>query len=250
MDSLLGTDGQSDITDDIGKRVREVRAQVAAALERAGRAPSAVRLVAVTKSADEQVLAPLLRNGCSDFAENRWPDARAKLTYTREHLRESVCWHFIGRLQLNKVKYVVPNFDWVHSVDSLSLAAAISERACAQGREINALVQVNVSGEQSKAGFAPEDVRLFLRQARDLGGVKWRGLMTMAPHVEDMQETRPWFRTLHDILEETRQSLSWPDLQELSMGMSNDFPIAIEEGATMVRVGRRLVGERSQQQNL
>ncbi|WP_338000190.1 YggS family pyridoxal phosphate-dependent enzyme [Alicyclobacillus sp. ALC3] len=252
MNSSLGTGEprKSPLDVDITTRYLELRAEIAAAAERCGRTPESVRIVAVTKSADEQVLAPLLQNGCCDFAENRWQDARVKLDFANKHLPTSIRWHFIGRLQLNKVKYVVPNFSWVHSVDSLALAQAISGRAAAEGRVIKALVQVNVSGEATKTGFSPEEVEPFLRKVQGLPGVEWQGLMTMAPHAEDVEETRPWFRALRELSLEVRRSLSLQEFRDLSMGMSNDFAVAIEEGATLIRVGRRLVGERVQPQNL
>lgn len=227
----------------IAQRVREVRTQVAGAARRSGRDPQAVRIVAVTKSANTSVLLPLEDAGILDFAENRWQDAREKLLFAERHLDKPPVWHFIGRLQSNKVKYVVSRFAWIHSVDSRTLAQDISAKAEAHGLRVNTLVQVNVSGEASKAGLHPDEVAALLRATAKLPGIEWRGLMTMAPNATDMEEVRPVFAQLQDLLHDLQNSLGWASLQELSMGMSNDFPVAVEEGATMVRVGRRLVGE-------
>ncbi|WDM02786.1 YggS family pyridoxal phosphate-dependent enzyme [Alicyclobacillus cycloheptanicus] len=223
------------------EQVRQVRAAVDDACRRSGRSVSDVRIIAVTKSADESVLAPLADNGITDFAENRWPDARAKLEYTSQAFAAPPTWHFIGRLQLNKVKYVVPRFDWIHSIDSLELARAVSKRAVDLGRTLHCLIQVNVSGESTKAGVAPHALQSVLKDVAVLPGMVVSGLMTMAPQVDDPEQTRPVFRALRTLLVEARNTLSLASLRELSMGMSNDFPVAVEEGATMIRVGRRLV---------
>lgn len=245
---MAGSDGsdcaQSELAVTVAQRVAAVRDEVAAAAKRSGRSPDEVKLVAVTKSADGRVLGPLLGTGISDFAENRWQDARDKLDYAQDHLDAPVVWHFIGRLQRNKVKYIIPRFTWIHSIESESLAQAVAQRATAQGVVVNGLVQVNVSGEITKAGLAPEEVRSFLQRVRHLPGVAWRGLMTMAPETGDVEQARPFFRQLRVLQDELREELEWPALQELSMGMSNDFAVAVEEGATMIRVGRRIVGER------
>lgn len=231
---------------DVPRHIAEVRRAIETACEQSGRDLSEIRLIAVTKSADVPVLKPLYDAGIVDFAENRWPDARAKLEYSREVFPAAPpIWHFIGRLQLNKVKYVVPRFDWIHSLDSIELAAAISARATSQNRTISCLVQVNVSGEETKAGLDPSILPDFLENVRELPGVQICGLMTMAPNLPDIEMTRPVFRSLRQLLVDTRHRLSMPSLQELSMGMSNDFEVAIEEGATLIRVGRRLVGERT-----
>lgn len=245
---MVSSDGgdvvQPGLAETVTKQVAAVRKEVAAAALRSGRSPDGVKLVAVTKSADERVLTPLLGEGIRDFAENRWQDARDKLTYAQDHLDTTVVWHFIGRLQRNKVKYIVPRFAWIHSIESESLAQAIADCATAHGVVINGLVQVNISGESTKAGLAPEEVRGFLQRVRHLSGVAWRGLMTMAPETEDVEQARAFFRQLRVLRDEIREELSWPALQELSMGMSNDFAVAVEEGATIIRVGRRIVGAR------
>lgn len=227
----------------IQQKLEGVRQEVAEACARANRDASTVRIVAVTKSASVSVLEPLSAAGISDFAENRWPDAKPKVeAESARPVDARPIWHFIGRLQVNKVKYVVPHFDWIHSLDNWALAEAINNRAGRLNRSMRCLVQVNVSGEATKAGLSPESLLDFLIALRELPHLSVRGLMTMAPQTEDVEQVRPVFRQLRQLLEVARPRLPANDLQELSMGMSNDFAVAVEEGATMVRVGRRLVG--------
>lgn len=201
------------------------------------RNPEDVRLIAVTKTVDETALEPLLALGLRDFGENRWQQAKPKLEHS---LAGQGTWHFIGRLQMNKVKYIAPRFDWVHSIDSLELVQAISQHAVALQRVIRILLQVNVSQEASKAGFAPEEAFTVAKQVRDLPGVVLSGLMTMAPQSDIMESTRPIFRGLREVRDDLVRRLDVP-LPELSMGMSDDYSVAVEEGATMVRLGRALL---------
>nr|WP_284200240.1 YggS family pyridoxal phosphate-dependent enzyme [Alicyclobacillus sacchari] len=169
-----------------------------------------------------------------DAAENRWQAAREKLEHQASAL---LTWHFIGTLQTNKVKYIAPRFDWIHSVDRLELAVALAQAAERAGRTLNVLMQVNVAQESQKHGFAPE---ICLEAARAIAGMPslaLRGLMTMAPQVDDPELARPVFRALRELRDDVRARLSLAAFDELSMGMSQDYPIAIEEGATMVRIG-------------
>lgn len=215
-----------------------VREQVKAACERVGRNSNEVRVIAVTKTVDESALEPLLAIGLREFGENRWQQARPKLEHP---LGAEGVWHFIGHLQLNKAKYIAPRFQFVHSVDSVDLATALSHyRASQQTDPLRLLLQVNVSGEASKSGLHPDDVVKTTKQILDLPHVVLTGLMTMAPQTENMETTRPVFKGLRELRDEVSRTLGIP-LPELSMGMSGDFTIAIEEGATMVRIGRRLL---------
>ncbi|WP_367306137.1 YggS family pyridoxal phosphate-dependent enzyme [Alicyclobacillus acidocaldarius] len=222
----------------VRQRVEEVRARVEAACRRSGRDPAGVRIVAVTKTASPDVLPALHAAGIRDAAENRWQMARDKLAHPAA---SSFDWHFIGTLQTNKVKYVVPRFAWVHSLDRPELAHALSEEAVRRGVVVNVLVQVNISGEAQKHGVAPEDAEALVRLAYELPGLAVRGLMTMAPIAERPEDVRHVFAGLRALMHELRSRLSLEALDQLSMGMSDDFEVAVEEGATMIRIGRRLV---------
>ncbi|MCL6637639.1 MAG: YggS family pyridoxal phosphate-dependent enzyme [Alicyclobacillus sp.] len=212
---------------------------VAAACRRAGRNPAAVRVIGVTKTVGPDALGPLLDAGVRDFGENRWQHARELMAEARA--REAV-WHFIGHLQSNKVRHVVQTFDWIHSLDSLALAQEVSRHADRLGKRMPCLIQVNVAGEVSKHGVPPEDVLALARAVSTLPGIQLRGLMTIAPKAEQPEAVRPVFAELRRLLEQVREDLGHPEISELSMGMSEDFPIAVEEGATLIRVGRLLMG--------
>ncbi|AEJ43164.1 YggS family pyridoxal phosphate-dependent enzyme [Alicyclobacillus acidocaldarius] len=222
----------------VRQRVEDVRARVEDACRRAGRDPAGVRIVAVTKTASPDVLPALHDAGIRDAAENRWQIARDKLAHPAASRFE---WHFIGTLQTNKVKYVVPRFAWIHSLDRPELAHALSQEAVRRGVGVNVLVQVNISGESQKHGVAPEEAEHLVRLAHELPGLAVRGLMTMAPIAECPEDVRDVFAGLRDLLHELRTRLSLEALDQLSMGMSDDFEVAVEEGATMIRIGRRLV---------
>jgi PLP dependent protein len=222
------------ITDNV-ERIQET---IASACHRAGREQDAVRIIAVTKSVDAEVLLLLADAGIRHAAENRWQVAREKFAHPAAVQFE---WHFIGSLQTNKVKYIVPHFTWVHSVDRVKLAEAISQEAIKRDKQLNLLLQVNVAEEPQKHGFHIDEVDAAVRTIQALPNVRLRGLMTMAPLLSNAEEARPVFRRLHGLLEEVRNNQSLPDFEELSMGMSDDYKVAVEEGATMVRIGRQLV---------
>ncbi|WP_293170192.1 YggS family pyridoxal phosphate-dependent enzyme [Oceanithermus sp.] len=206
----------------------EVLARIEAAARRAGRDPADVRLVAVTKGHDlAEIERKVLRYGDFPLGENRVQEARVKIAAWPE--RE---WHFIGPLQRNKVRYLRP-FRLVHSVDSLRLAEALAARAEREGYRPRVLLEVNVAREPQKHGLDPSEVDAAVRAVRGLEPLELRGLMTMAPVAEDPQEVRWVFREL-------AQMARHLGLPELSMGMSGDFEVAVEEGATLVRVGRAL----------
>ncbi len=221
------------------KRLAEVEDAIAAACRRAGRAPQEVRVIAVTKYVGPERLGDLLAAGLRELGENRWQQAREKLMRPEAG---AATWHFIGRLQKNKVKAVVRHFAWIHSIDSVELGTFVAAQAAAAGREVNCLLQVNVSGEATKAGLPPEEVSAAAQALVRLEGIRLRGLMTMAPVTDDPESVRPVFAALRQLRDEVRQQLGDPAFSELSMGMSDDFPAAVAEGATMVRIGRRLVG--------
>ncbi|MCE9582439.1 MAG: YggS family pyridoxal phosphate-dependent enzyme [Planctomycetes bacterium] len=221
--------------------VETVRARIAAAARRAGRAPGDVSLVAITKSRGAEVFPALLAAGVADVGENRVIDAVEKALESPPGLR----WHLVGHLQTNKVRKALGLFRTIHSVDSLRLARVINEESAPTGTErdrhagdpVAAFIEIH-SGESQKSGLPANELPEFLKAARTLDRIKWIGLMTMAPYAEDGEASRPHFRKLRELREFARGEIS--TIQGLSMGMTNDFEIAVEEGATHVRVGRAL----------
>lgn len=221
-------------------RMRDVEARLQAACERSGRKRGDVNVIAVTKYVSAATAEAAVMAGARHIGENRWPDAKDKW----ESLKGRAVFHYIGSLQTNKVKDVVGRFDYIHSLDRLSLAEAIHKKAESLGIAVPCLLQVNVSGEASKHGMQPEEVRSFLEAIRPLTAVKPVGYMTMAPLESEAEDTRPVFRALRELRDEINRA-SWTEkpLTELSMGMSGDFEVAVEEGATWVRLGTVLVGK-------
>ena len=209
--------------------------QIAEATLRSGRDPGAVKLIAVTKTVGIEMVRRAAALGIEDFGENRVQDAAGKVA-----VMPGLRWHFIGHLQSNKVKDVLPAYVLIHSLDRLSLAEALQDRAKKVGSPAAVLIQVNVSGEQSKFGLAPGELPSFLEKISVFDQVWVKGLMTMAPYLEDPEETRSYFRQLR-LLRDANQKEGLA-LPELSMGMTNDFMVAVEEGATMVRIGSALFG--------
>ena len=220
----------------IADNVDALRTRIAAAAARAGRDASAVRLVgasAMSKGVTNEMVLAALDAGVQDFGENYVQEAQLRMADLGPRAGEAT-WHFIGHLQTNKVPAALALFDTIESVDSLKLAHAISRRA---EKPVRILLEVNVSGEASKHGLAPADIAAAVAEIAALTNVDLAGLMTMAPEVEDVEQTRPVFRTLRQLAEAN-------SLSELSMGMTNDFEVAVEEGATMVRIGRALFAGR------
>ena len=217
--------------------IRENYSRVKRAIEeaaiRSGRRSEEVKLLAVTKTVGIEEVRLAAALGISDFGENRVQDAAEKVK-AFPHLR----WHFIGHLQSNKVKDVLPHYVMIHSLDRISLARALQRWAERMDREVETLVQVNVSGEESKFGLPPEELCPFLKKIEPFDRLKIRGLMTMAPFYDDPGNTRPCFRRLRELRDEAVQF--GYELVELSMGMTNDYPVAVEEGSTMVRIGTAL----------
>ncbi len=221
-------------------RLRDVENRLEQACSRSGRRRQDVRIIAVTKYVSTATAEAVVEQGVTHIGENRWPDAKAKW----EALRGQAVFHYIGSLQTNKAKDVIGRFDYIHSLDRASLAEAIQKRAQTLDLTVPCLLQVNVSGEQSKHGLEPEAVKPFLEELRRFDRIKPIGLMTMAPFESDPEATRPVFRALKLLKEELNaSSVTDEPLTELSMGMSNDFEVAVEEGATWVRLGTVLVGK-------
>lgn len=223
----------------LSERIADVEARIAAACARSGRSREDVGIVAVTKYVSTDTAAAAAQHGLRHMGENRWPDAKEKV----ESLKEGVEWHFIGRLQSRKVAQVIHHFSYIHSLDRMSLAEEIEKRASAIEQPMRCFIQVNVSGEETKAGVTSEELPAFAEKLNELSYIRVLGLMTMAPYVEDPEETRPVFSRLRELMDKLNAERRYREpLQHLSMGMSNDFEVAIEEGATWVRLGSVLVG--------
>lgn len=215
-----------------------VRRRIAAACERAGRDPTSVRLVAVTKYATVEAIRELVALGHRDLGENR----PQQLLERAASIDAEVRWHLIGTLQRNKARKVLPVASLVHSADSVRLLESLDRLAAELSLRPRVLLEVNVSGEQSKHGFVPEGLRAAWPQVAAFPHLDIAGLMTMAPYADDPETARPFFRELRRLRDELAAAGRIP-LPELSMGMSGDFEVAIEEGATIVRVGSALFGE-------
>ncbi len=229
------------ITETVASRLEEVNERIARASERRG-AGGEVSIVAVTKGHSADVARAALEAGLRALGENRVGEMEGKVA---EIGRDAADWHFIGRLQRRKARQVVGLADLVHSVDSLRLAEALSRRAVEEERPLPVLVQVNASGEESKAGIPPEEGIDLIESVCDLAGLRVEGLMTMAPFTDDDSVLRDTFRRTRALFEEADRHLDRFRGTHLSMGMSNDYEIAVEEGSNMVRLGTVLFGERS-----
>ncbi len=216
----------------IADNLAAVRARLQAAATRAGRNPADIQLVAVSKTVLPEVIGEAIAEGATTFGESRIQEARAKIP----ELPGKLQWHFIGHLQTNKARDVVDLFHMIQSVDSVRLAREINKCADHASRTVPVLLECNVSGESTKFGFKPDEVAAALPELNALSRLEIRGLMTMAPFFEDPQNARPTFRALRELRDRLQQQHGIP-LPDLSMGMTNDFEVAIEEGATMVRVG-------------
>ncbi len=222
----------------IEKNLQEVQEKIRQAAERAGRDVSEITLIGVTKTHPVEPMREMIDLGIMDLGENKAQEVRDKYP----ELDREANWHFIGNLQKNKVKYVIDKVGMIHSVESGSLAKEISKRAIKLEKVMPVLVEVNISGEESKHGLKPEDVNDFLTEIEALEGIRVRGLMTMAPNYDDNEKTRSVFKGLKTLFDELNGM--GRELDVLSMGMSNDYTIAIEEGATHVRVGNAILGKR------
>ena len=214
-----------------------VKERIEKAAKRAGRNPAEIRLVCVTKTATANQLQEAISSGISDIGENRVKDALLKYDSLGEQA-QGTKWHMIGHLQTNKVKKCLQIFDTIHSLDSINLADEIDKQAKSLGKCIDCLVQVNVSGEDSKYGISPEETEAFIRKVSFFSNIHIAGLMTMAPFVDNPEQVRPFFKKIYSLKESLRKmDISNTDVKDISMGMTQDFEVAIEEGATFVRIG-------------
>lgn len=226
----------------IGERIEEVKRNIKNACEASGRDPQEVTLVGASKTKSADIINEALENGLETIGENRVQE----LTEKYPDIKKGAHIHLIGHLQTNKVKYIIDKVELIHSVDSEHLAKEISRCAEKNGLTMNVLVQVNVSGEESKSGIAPENLDSLLEYIDSLSNIKVMGLMTIPPlESESLTESRKVFRELKRIFEnEKSKKYKNTEMKILSMGMTNDYTVAVEEGATMVRVGRAIFGDR------
>lgn len=222
--------------------LEEVERRIREACARSGRNREDVTLVAVSKTKPAEMIREIYDAGQRDFGENKVQEMTAK----NEILPADIRWHLIGHLQTNKVKYIVGKAHMIHSVDSVRLAQTISREAVKHECEVSILIEVNVAGEESKFGVAPEDTESLVRQIADLPGVKICGLMTIAPNVSNPEENRPVFKRLKELsVDIGDKNINNVTMNVLSMGMTGDYEVAVEEGATIVRVGTGIFGQRS-----
>ena len=225
---------------DIAANLKNVQQRVAAACARAGRDPSSVTLLTVSKGHPADVVRAAADLGVSLFGENRVQEAKIKMSQCPGRLQ----WHLIGHLQSNKCRDAVHFFAMIQSVDSLSLAREINKWAEKSAKTMPVLLEVNVAGESSKFGFSPENVLLELKEINALPKIEVHGLMTVAPWTQEAEKVRPVFRRLGGLKRQCEDILGAP-LPHLSMGMSGDFEVAVEEGATMIRLGSAVLGPRN-----
>jgi pyridoxal phosphate enzyme (YggS family) len=225
----------------ITENLAHIHYLIQSAAERAGRDPASVRLVAVSKTRPASDIVEALLAGQSIFGENYVQELTAK----QANLKESVTWHFIGHLQSNKVKYIAGQVSLIHSVDRLSLAEEISRQWCRLGKVCDILIQVNISGEATKSGTTEEGAIQLVRECTLLPNIRVLGLMTMPPFFDEPDAARPYFAELRRLSQTiAAEKIPGVEMRELSMGLSGDFEAAIQEGATLVRVGTAIFGER------
>ncbi len=234
----------------ISENLSSVKQRINDAAVRAGRDPNDISLVTVTKGFPVSRMVEAIEAGADKLGENRAREAADKYEVLgREVEGRRLSWHIIGTLQTNKVKYVIRFADLIHSVDRPALAVELDKRAQAADKIQSVLIEVNVSGEKAKAGIKPDELTSLIDSTCNLSNLEVKGLMTMAPVVREPESARPYFRLLKELFEQQR-SLLPESFDTLSMGMTGDFEVAVEEGATLVRVGRAIMGERPDQRRL
>lgn len=225
----------------ISENLKEVRTNISNACQRAGRAEEAVTLIAVSKTKPVSMLLDAYENGCRHFGENKVQELLNKY----EEMPKDIKWHMIGHLQRNKVKYIVDKVSFIHSVDSLKLAEEISKEALKKEVVVSILIEVNVAGEETKFGVSPENTEALVRSISLLPGIAIEGLMTIAPYVDNPEENRQYFTKLKQLsVDISKKNIDNVNMNVLSMGMTGDYAVAVEEGAVFVRVGTGIFGER------
>jgi len=225
----------------IAENLARVRERIEAAAKRAGRDPQAIRLVAVSKTVEPPRIREALEAGAKILGENYIQEAQQKIPV----LGPEASWHFIGHLQKNKAKYAVRLFDWIHSVDGFALAEELNRAALREGKVQTILLQVDLGGEETKFGAPEEAISELCERIGGLEAIQVKGLMTLPPFSDEPEDSRPYFQKLR-LLRDRLEAMKIPriSMEELSMGMSADFEVAIEEGATLVRVGTAIFGPR------
>lgn len=226
--------------DDLANHLSQVRERISQACLRSGRRPEEILLVAVTKTIPEDRIIEALQQGLTHLGENYIQEAQRKIKAI-----EQGTWHFIGHLQTNKVKQAITLFSMIETLDSKKLAREVNHQALQAGKTMEVLIQVNEAGELTKSGVPPDQVPSLLEEMPSWEGLRLRGLMSIPPYDPDPEQSRPWYRSLHCWQEKWEKQFPDLDLSHLSMGMSHDFEVAIEEGATIIRVGTALFGARS-----
>jgi PLP dependent protein len=224
----------------IAENLERVQSQIADATRKSGRSPDEIELVAISKTHEAEKVRAALDAGQQTFGESRVQEARAKIPL----LSSAARWHFVGRLQKNKIRHALPLFELFHSVDSSGLAREMNRIADEEGLHPRVLLEVNVAGEGSKIGFAPDSLRAEMEALLELPRLTIEGLMTIPPLAPVVEDSRKFFVSLRDLRDQIEKEFNVP-LPRLSMGMSGDFGVAIEEGATLVRVGTAIFGKRT-----
>ena len=225
----------------ISDNINTIKQRIVSAAVKCGRDPDSIKLLAVTKTIPTEYIIKAIDAGITMLGENYVQEAKDKITAIGSRAR----WHMIGHLQTNKAKYAVTLFDYVHSVDRLELAQELDKRAGLINCKLSVLIEVNVSGEESKSGIPADNAPALIKQIAGLENLAVRGLMTMAPYSINPENARPYFSALRNLRDNiSRQQIPGIQMEELSMGMTDDFAVAIEEGATIVRIGRAIFGER------
>ena len=226
----------------LAENLKQVEAKIEAACQRANRKREEVTLIAVSKTKPISMLEEIYNEGIRDFGENKVQE----LTEKYESMEKDICWHMIGHLQRNKVKYIVDKVKLIHSVDSVRLAQAIEQEAAKKDVTVDILIEVNVAEEESKFGLKVEEVIAMVEEISTYPHIRIKGLMTIAPFVDDPEENRSVFARLRKLsVDINAKNIDNVSVEILSMGMTNDYEVAIEEGATMVRVGTGIFGERN-----
>ncbi|MDR3091664.1 MAG: YggS family pyridoxal phosphate-dependent enzyme [Clostridiales bacterium] len=226
----------------IRKNLEEIRRNIAEAALKSGRAPEDITLVGVTKTVEPEKIAALLDLGVKDLGENRVQELNEKMPLLTARAPR---WHLIGNLQKNKIKYVIGRVAMIQSLESSALAEAVSAAAEKAGTRVDALIEINIAGEISKHGAAPSEALSIARGIEELPGLRLRGLMCVAPFVDNSEKNRFHFREMFQLYIDIRDKMRHNNIDTLSMGMSGDYAVAIEEGATMARVGTSLFGGRN-----
>ncbi|MDZ4163768.1 MAG: YggS family pyridoxal phosphate-dependent enzyme [Smithellaceae bacterium] len=225
----------------VRENIQTIRQRITEAAARAGRKAEEVKLMAITKTVPDDLIGEAIAAAVDLIGENYVQEAQRKI----EIMGRTLPWHLTGHLQTNKAKYAVNLFEMIHSLDRLALARELDRRAAAAGLTMAVLIEVNTGGEATKSGIPPGEAIPLIREVAKLSHLAIRGLMTMPPWFADPQEARPFFRALRLLRDQVRQeAIPGVEMTELSMGMSDDFEVAVEEGATIVRVGRAIFGAR------